>query len=127
MYQSQTSPHRDFAVDYDLKNYIDDALKTAIEEAVQTSVDKELLLMVRGEGFKRRLDALIDSRLHALADEIALKTSGAGPGRGHTGRTHKKISMSLPETLYDRARELPGFFSCHVAGALELYLKLQEK
>ncbi len=127
MNHRQTDPHRDFAIDYDLKNFIDDTIKTAIEEAVQSSVDKELLLLVRGGGFKIRLNALIDSRLHALADEIAFKTTGAGPGRGHTGRTHKKISLSLPATLYDRARELPGFFSCHVAGALELYLKLQEK
>ncbi len=124
---NQNRSNRDFAVDYDLMNYVNDTVKTAIEEAVENSVDKELLLMISGDGFKIRLNALIDSRLHALADEIAFKTTGAGPGRGHTGRTHKKISLSLPATLYDRARELPGFFSCHVAGALELYLKLQEK
>ena len=96
---SADCPHRDFAIDYDLKNFIDDTIKTAIEEAVQSSVDKELLLMVRGEGFKKRLNALIDARLHVLAEEIAVKTNGAGPGRGHTGRTHKKISLSLPARI----------------------------
>ncbi len=127
MNHRQTSPHRDFAIDYALKNFIDDTVNTAIEEAVQSSVDKELLLMVRGEGFQKRLHDLIDARLHVLAVEIAVKTNAAGPGRGHTGRTHKKISLSLPEGLYDQARELEGFFSCHVAAALELYLKLQEQ
>jgi hypothetical protein len=123
---NQTRPNRDFSIDYDLMNYINDTVKIAIEDAVQNTVDKELLLMVNGEGFKKRVDDLIDARLHALAEEVTLKTSGAGPGRGHTGRTHKKISLSLPESLYDRAKELEGFFSGHVAAALELYLKLQK-
>ncbi len=106
---NQKRPRRDIAIDYDLMNCINDRIKRAIEEAVQNSVDRELLLMVRGEGFKQRLDAAIDDRLHLLAEEIAVKTGGAGPGRGHTGRTHKKIGLSLPEVLYDQARELEGF------------------
>ncbi|MFH0823694.1 MAG: hypothetical protein V2B18_13175 [Pseudomonadota bacterium] len=126
MKQSRIFPDRDVAIDYDVMNYVNYTVKTAIAEAVQDAVDRELLLMISGEGFTKRLDALIEARLHVLADQIVVRTSGAGPGRGHTGRTHRKISLSLPETLCARARELEGYFSCHVAAALELYLKLQK-
>jgi hypothetical protein len=43
------------------------------------------------------------------------------------GRSHRKITLSLPESLYLKARELERFFTGHVTGALELYLRLQEK
>ena len=127
MNQSRTFPRKDFAIDYDLANFINDTVKGAIEGAVQDTVDTELLLMFNGDGFKKRVEAIIDAQLHTLAEEITVKTSGAGPGRGHKGRSHKKISLTLPETLYHQARELDGFFSCHVAAALELYLKLQKR
>lgn len=127
MNQRQTQRNRDFSIDYDLMNYINHTVKSAIEDAVLDILDQELLLMVNGEGFKKRMEALVDARLHALIGAITIRTSGAGPGRGHKGRSHRKISLSLPETLYQRARELEGFFSCHVASALELYLRLQEK
>src|SRR5271157_4733731 len=83
-------------------------------------------MMIKGEGFKKRIENLIDARLHSLVNEIAIKTTGAGPGRGHKGRSHEKISLSLPKPLYVKVRGLEGFFSCHVASALELYLKLQK-
>lgn len=127
MNQSQPYPNRDFAIDYDLMNYINDTVKSAIKDAVQDTVDSELLLMINGESFGKRIGAMIDARLRFLVGEIAIRTSGAGPGRGHVGKSHRKISLSLPESLYLRAKELEGFFSCHVASALELYLRLQEK
>jgi hypothetical protein len=117
---------RDFVIDYDLMNYINNTVSSAIETAVQETVDKELALMIKGAGFKKRIQNLIDERLQSLVDEIAIKTSGAGPGRGHKGRSHRKISLSLPESLYLKVKELDGFFSCHVASALELYLRLQK-
>jgi len=126
MNQSKTHPNRDFAIDYDLMNFINDTVKIAMEDGVQDAVDKELWLMVNGEGFEKRINGMIDARLQTLVEEMIIKTSGAGPGRGHKGRSHRKISLSLPETLYQRARELEGFFSCHVASALELYLKLHK-
>ena len=89
-------------------------------------MDAELTMMIKGEGFKKRIENLIDARLQSLVNEIAIKTSGAGPGRGHKGRSHEKISLSLPKPLYMKVKELDGFFSCHVASALELYLKLQK-
>jgi hypothetical protein len=119
-------PTRDFVIDYDLMNYIHDTVKSAIQDAVQDTVDTELLLMVNGEDFKKRIEALIDAILHSLVERIAIRTNGAGPGRGHKGKSHRKISLSLPEPLYLKARELDGFLSCHMASALELYLKLQK-
>jgi hypothetical protein len=126
MNRTAARPNRDFAIDYDLMNYINDTISAAIENAVQESVDQELSMMVRGEGFKKRIQDIVDTRLQSLVNEVAINTSGAGPGRGHKGRTHRKISLSLPEPLYLKAKELDGFFSCHVASALELYLKLQK-
>ena len=126
MNRTATRPNRDLAIDYDLMNYINDTISTAIENAVQESVDQELTMMVKGEGFKKRIQDVVDAQLQSLVHEIAIKTNGAGPGRGHKGRTHRKISLSLPEALYLKVRELDGFFSCHVASALELYLKLQK-
>jgi hypothetical protein len=126
MNQKTPSGTRDFAIDYDLMNYINDKISSAIENSVQEAVDEELTMMVRGEGFKKRIQNLVDSQLQSLVSEIAIKTSGAGPGRGHKGRSHKKISLSLPKPLYMKVKELDGFFSCHVASALELYLKLQQ-
>lgn len=124
--QRETRPNRDFAVDYDLGNYIHDTVTGAIEEAVQETVDKELLLMVKGESFKKQITDMVDAQLQSLVRAITIKTSGAGPGRGNKGRSHRKLSLSLPEPLYLKARELEGFFSCHVASALELYLRLQQ-
>jgi len=126
MNRTATRPNRDLAIDYDLMNYINDTISTAIENAVQESVDRELTMMIRGEGFKKRIHEVVEARLQSLVNEIAIKTSGAGPGRGHKGRSHRKISLSLPDPLYLKVRELDGFFSCHVASALELYLKLQK-
>ncbi len=57
-------------------------------------------MMMRGEGFKKRIQDAIDARLQSLVREITIKTSGAGPGRGHKGKSHRKISLSLPEPLY---------------------------
>jgi hypothetical protein len=123
---THTRPHRDFVIDYDLMNFINDAVKTAMEEEIQETVDQELLLMVHGESFDRQMKTLIDARLQSLFREITIKTSCAGPGRGHKGKSHRKLSLSLPESLYWEARKLEGFFSAHVAAALEIYLKLQK-
>ncbi len=124
---NKTQDNGDFVIDHDLMNFINNTVQSAIEEGVQEVVDKELSLMIQGDAFKKRVGDLIDVRLHRLAEEITVKTGGAGPGRGHKGKSHKKISLSLPEPLYLKAKELEGFFSCHVAAALELYLRLQNK
>ena len=124
---NRTAPSRDFAVDYDLTKYINDKISSAIENTVQEAVDQELSTMIRGDGFKKRIQNLVDAQLQSLVSEIAIQTSGAGPGRGHKGRTHKKISLSLPKSLYLKVKELDGFFSCHIASALELYLRLQKE
>lgn len=127
MNQSEIRHIREVAIDSDLKFFTEESISTALEGAVQDVVDRELLLMVEGEGFQRKIQEMIDAELRSLVREIAIKRSGAGPGRGHKGRSHRKISLSLPEPLYFKVRELEGFFSGHVAGALELYLRLQQK
>jgi hypothetical protein len=127
MNQIEIGHTRETVVESDLRFFIEKTISTALEGAVQDVVDRELLLMVKGEGFQKRIQAMIDAELGSLVQEIAIKRSGAGPGRGHTGRSHRKISLSIPESLYLKVRELEGFFSGHVAGALELYLRLQQK
>jgi hypothetical protein len=127
MNQKAMTQFRDFSIDFDLLNYINDTVQSAIEDYVQEVVDKELWLMLKGQHFEKRLKDMIDGQLRSLMQEINVKASNAGPGRGHKGRSYKKISLSLPNELYQEAKELKGFFSCHVAAALELYLKLQEK
>ncbi len=127
MNQKATNPKKDFALDYNLMNFINDIVKSAIEDRVQEVVDRELSLMIKGRHFEKRLKNMIDAQLRSIMETITIKASGAGPGRGHKGKSYRKISLSLPESLYLEAKELEGFFSCHVAAALELYLKLQEK
>jgi hypothetical protein len=127
MNQNDIPTRRDFGIDDDLFNFINDTVRTAIEEEIQEVVDKELLLMIKGQHFEKRLKDMIDARLRSVMQEINVKASNAAPGRGYKGRSYKKISLSLPHSLYLEAKELEGFFSCHVAAALELYLKLQEK
>lgn len=63
MNRTAAGPKRDFAIDYDLMNYINDAISAAIENAVQESVDQELTMMIRSESFKKRVQNLIDARL----------------------------------------------------------------
>ncbi len=99
MNRTSAGPNRDLAIDYDLMNYINDTISAAIENAVQESVDQELTMMIRGEGFKKRVQNLIDARLQSLVSEIAIKTSGAGPGRGHKGRSDKKCNFKVSKML----------------------------
>jgi hypothetical protein len=127
MKRNAISPEPDFAIDDAFLDIITNTLLAAVEETVQERVDRELLLMIKGEGFATRIAALIYDRFEVMVTEVAIQTSGAGPGRGHRGRSHKKVSMSLPEPLFHKVRELKGFMSCHVACALELYLSLQKR
>jgi hypothetical protein len=127
MNQIEIGRTRETVMQSDLRFFIEETVSTALEDAVQEVVDRELLLMVKGEGFEKRIQDVIDAELRSLVRQIAIKRSGAGPGRGYTGRSHRKISLSLSESLYLKVRELEGYFSGHVAGALELYLRLQQK
>ncbi len=87
MNQNPMSPKSDFCIDYYLMNFINDAVKSAIQDRVQEVVDRELSLMIKGDGFKKRVTDLIDTLLQAIAGEITIKTSGAGPGRGRKGKS----------------------------------------
>ncbi len=101
-----------------------------IEETVQERIDAELKTMLSEEGgVSQDLARLIDHRLKTLfsGGEVVVKTTHAGPGRGRKGKTHKKFSASLEETLFERVKSLPGQFSGHLSNALEAYLSVMEE
>jgi hypothetical protein len=96
-----------------------------LEETVQERVETELRTMLSEEGsFARELTHLVDHRLKTLfsGGEPVVQTAHAGPGRGKRGKTHKKFSASLEESLFERVKSLPGQFSGHLSNALEAYL-----
>ncbi len=100
-----------------------------LEDTVEDRVESELKTMLSQEGsFSKELSLLIDQRLKTLfsGGEPVPQTAHAGPGRGKRGRTHKKFSASLEESLFNRVKSLPGQFSAHLAHALEGYLSLME-
>src|SRR5271157_5805555 len=106
-----------------------DEIQQLIEERVQDRIDAELKTMLAEEGgVSQDLARLIDKRLKILfsGGEPVVKTAHAGPGRGKRGKTHKKFSASLEESLFDRVKSLPGQFSGHLSNALEGYLALWE-
>jgi len=101
-----------------------------IEEKVQDRIAAELKTMLSEEGgVSRDLARLIDKRLKTLfsGGEPVVQTAHAGPGRGRKGKTHKKFSASLEESLFDRVKSLPGQFSGHLTNALEAYLSVVEE
>lgn len=107
-------------------NYLSrEEVQQLIEETVEEKVEAELKVMLSQEGsFSNELALLIDHRLKSLfsGGEPVVKTTHAGPGRGRKGRTHKKFSASLEESLFERVKGLPGHFSGHLSNALEAYL-----
>jgi len=105
-------------------------VRQLIEETVQDRIDAELKTMLSEEGgVSQDLARLIDHRLKTLfsGGEPVVKTAHAGPGRGRKGKTHKKFSASLEESLFDRVKSLPGQFSGHLSNALEAYLAVMEE
>jgi len=104
----------------------DEALQL-IEETVQDRVEAELKSMLVPDGtFSKELSRLVDQRLKALfsGSGPVAQTTQAGPGRGKRGKTHKKFSASLEESLFGRVKSLPGQFSGHLSSALEAYLSV---
>ena len=86
--------------------------------------------MLSEEGsFSKELAHLVDHRLKTLfsGGEPVVQTAHAGPGRGKRGKTHKKFSASLEESLFERVKSLPGQFSGHLSNALEAYLSVVEE
>jgi hypothetical protein len=101
-----------------------------LNETVQDLVDAELKAMLsEGGGVSKELRHLIDHRLKTLfsGGEPVAETAHAGPGRGRKGKTHKKFSASLEESLFNRVKSLPGQFSGHLTRALEGYLSVVEE
>jgi len=105
-------------------------IEELIEDSVQGKVESELKAMLAEEGsFSRQLAHLVDDRLKTLfsGGEPVPQTPHAGPGRGKRGKTHKKFSASLEESLFERVKSLPGQFSGHLANALQAYLAVVEE
>lgn len=101
-----------------------------IEGIVEEKVEAELKSMLTPEGsFSGELSHLVDRRLKTLfsGGEPVVQTAHPGPGRGKKGRTHKKFSASLEESLFERVKSLPGQFSGHLSNALEAYLAVMEE
>jgi hypothetical protein len=113
------------------KDYVSrEEVQQLIEETVQDRIDAELKTMLSEEGgVSKDIVRLIDKRLKTLFSrgESVAKTARAGPGRGRKGKTHKKFSASLEESLFDRVKSLPGQFSGHLSNALEAYLAVMEE
>ena len=103
---------------------------TLLDETIQEKVDTELKTMLsEGGSFSAELTRLVDQRLKILFSpvESVAKTPHAGPGRGRKGKTHKKFSASLEESLFERVKSLPGQFSGHLSNALDAYLAVMEQ
>ena len=103
-------------------------IRQFVEDSVQDRIDAELKTMLsEGGSFSKELGQLVDQRLKALFSGLEPVTRAqAGPGRGKRGKTHKKFSASLEESLFVRVRNLPGQFSGHLANALSTYLAVVE-
>jgi hypothetical protein len=86
-------------------------------------------MLSEGGSFSKEITHLVDQRLKTLfsGGELPSETAHAGPGRGKKGKTHKKFSASLEESLFERAKSLPGQFSGHLSNALEAYLAVMEE
>lgn len=113
--------------EYDISR---EEVQELIEKSVEDRVDTELKSMLSEEGsFSRQLTLLVDERLKTLfsGGEPVPTTAHAGPGRGKRGKTHKKFSASLEESLFERVKSLPGQFSGHLSNALEAYLAVVEE
>lgn len=97
---------------------------------VEEKVESELKAMLaEGGSFARELTRLVDQRLKTIfsGGEPVVQTAHPGPGRGKKGKTHKKFSASLEESLFERVKALRGQFSGHLSNALEAYLSVVEE
>lgn len=93
-------------------------------ETIEDRVDAELKMMLEGESVRHLISDLIDQKLGLIFQNIEIKHSHSGPGRGKLGKTHRKFSASLPQDLFEEVKSLSGLFSSHLEASLRLYLKI---
>lgn len=112
-------------IEEERRNYVArEEVQQLLEELIPDRVDAELKAMLEGEPVKTLISQVLDERLKGYMGGITVKEAHSGPGRGRTGKTHKKFSASLPEDLFEQVKSLPGMFSAHLDAALRLYLKM---
>jgi len=112
-------------IEEERRNYVArEEVKLLLEELIPDRVDAELKAMLDGEPVKTLIAQVLDERLKAYMGGITVKEQHSGPGRGRSGKTHKKFSASLPEDLFEEVKSLPGMFSAHLDAALRFYLKM---
>jgi hypothetical protein len=112
-------------IEEERRNYVArEEVQQLLEELIPDRVDAELKAMLDGEPVKTLIAQVLDDRLKAYMGGITVKEQHSGPGRGRSGKTHKKFSASLPEDLFEEVKSLPGMFSAHLDAALRLYLKM---
>ena len=88
-------------------------------ESIRDAVDQEINNLSRGS-LLRRFQAQIDARLQNLLQETQRKRPTGG--RGNSGRSYKKISVSIPVELWERAQDYPGSLSAKLATGLTIVL-----
>jgi hypothetical protein len=112
-------------IEEERRNYVArEEVHQLLEELIPDRVDAELKAMLDGEPVRNLISQVLDERLKAYMGGITVKEQHSGPGRGRSGKTHKKFSASLPEDLFEEVKSLPGMFSAHLDAALRLYLKM---
>ena len=88
-------------------------------ESIRDAVDQEINNLSRGS-LLRRFQAQIDARLQNLLQETQRKRPAGG--RGNSGKSYRKISMSIPVDLWERAQDYPGSLSAKMATGLAIVL-----
>jgi hypothetical protein len=112
-------------IEEERRNYVARAeVQQLLEELIPDRIDAELKAMLDWEPVRNLISQVLDERLKAYMGGITVKEQHSGPGRGRSGKTHKKFSASLPEDLFEEVKSLPGMFSAHLDAALRLYLKM---
>jgi hypothetical protein len=110
-------------IEEDTSNYISEPRQFTYE-TIEERVDTEIRVMLEGESVRAIISDLIDQKLGLLFQNIDIKQSHSGPGRGKLGKTHRKFSASLPQDLFEEVKSLSGLFSSHLEASLRLYLRI---
>jgi hypothetical protein len=88
-------------------------------ESIRDMVDTEIENLSRGS-LRKRFQSQIDARLQNLLHQSRRKRPAGG--RGNSGKSYKKISVSIPTDLWQRSQDYPGSLSAKLATGLSIVL-----